>query len=111
MRDSKDKSSAPELPPGYVELSGIAVHMATLRRFTKDPKRFLRLAPLADRLMAPEPGSAEARAIYCDAEQAGDLDALIDTMREYAELESTLADEIQAGAPEQGPPSFVKRET
>ncbi|MCP5441016.1 MAG: hypothetical protein H6958_10425 [Chromatiaceae bacterium] len=96
------------LPPGYVALANVAVHMATLRRFTRDPDRFLRMAPTAERLTPMDPASDEARAIYRDAAMAGDLFDLALTLREYSELETAIADGLRFDNPCSQPPIYLR---
>lgn len=95
------------LPAGYVRLKHVAVHLSTLRRFTADPERFQRMVPTVESLTPLDPTSDEARAIYRRAAIAGDLDDLSATLVEYADLETTIAAEMQSGDVPEQPPIFI----
>ena len=84
-----------QLPAGFIDLDGAAVHVATLRRFTTDVHRFQRLYPIVRKIQAHAPGSA-AWVEQVAAIDRGDLAAVQTTLTEAGALHEALASELDA---------------
>ncbi|MEM8489623.1 MAG: hypothetical protein AAF756_02270 [Pseudomonadota bacterium] len=74
---------AEELPPGFVEIGGSAVHVSELRKHTSDLRRFLEYLPATVQLEDLQPESEEAQAIYAQAE---DINLLTLTLAEHGAM-------------------------
>jgi hypothetical protein len=85
---------APELPAGYMLVSGVAIHVSELRRHTSDVRRFMRCLPATERFDGLVPCSREweQRLSEVLADPVITLPDLILTMREAGALSADLAD-------------------
>lgn len=78
------------LPAGYIDIGGAAIHTSELRQHTKDVHRFL--ANLADAIAITKtkPGSDEAWNIIGNRSDA-EMEELAATMEELSKLLTSLA--------------------
>jgi hypothetical protein len=82
-----------QLSAGYIDVGGTAIHVAELRRYTKDLRRFRRYVPIASELRALGQGTP---AWIERMEQLDDaaIDDLVATEEECAALFAALAADL-----------------
>jgi len=83
-----------ELPAGYIAITGGAVHIAHLRKYTSDHHRFMRCKPIVAELERLGQGSAEWRSRLNSMSDA-EIDDVSDTMRELGQLHHALAEYLE----------------
>ena len=77
-----------KLPPGYINLGPISLHIDDVSNRTADIDRFTKYLPLARELLNCDAGTDEARAIF---EAADDSAAMLMTVEDLAHLLCALA--------------------
>ena len=90
------------LPAGYVDIEGAAIHVAKLRKFTTDVNRFRKYLQTAVAITKTEPQSPAWIELV---ESADSIDELLVTMTELGHLNLTIAEDLRAEAAERRFPS------
>jgi len=87
------------MPAGYMQVAGIAVHVAEVRKYAGDIRRFQKYLPLAEEIRNHEAGSPDWIRVI---EQAPDAEALADTVAELGAFLAACADQLRAEAERRG---------
>lgn len=87
----------PELPAGYLDVDGVAVHLAEVRRHSTDVHRFQRLLPVALEVTRLQPQSPEWCAVI-DRMEAADRPALAVTLQELGAIRRDAAEALRGAA-------------
>jgi hypothetical protein len=82
------------LPAGYVDLDGVAVHVAKLRNYTTDVRRFMRCYPVCQALEQHPPGSEPWRDIVRGLTDE-DRQGVAVTLREAGALFMALSADLE----------------